>query len=172
MKKNICICVKLIDGPGSLCLSGLKIGDEVSGNGPFGIFTVKDNYTENMLFVGTGTGVAPLKGMMEYQIEKNFGGRMTLFFGVRHIEDVFYDELFKGMAQAHKTIDYTLTVSRPDEHWHGRKGRVTDIIHESKFDLKNLRMFICGNGDMIQEVAQLFKEMGLPEEKIHHEKFY
>ena len=40
MKKNICICVKLIDGPGSLCLSGLKIGDEVSGNGPLWIFSL------------------------------------------------------------------------------------------------------------------------------------
>ncbi len=170
--RTFTLCIKLINGPGSAYFQTLEAGATIQGSGPFGLFTVKDSYTEDLLFVGTGTGVAPLKGMMEYQIEHHFGGRMSLFFGVRHVEDVFYDELFKGMAQTHKTIDYVLTVSRPDENWKGHSGRVTDLIKTSTFTLNTLRVFVCGNGDMIKEVVDMFKEMGLSEEKIHHEKFY
>lgn len=181
-KEHIELCIKLVDGPGSRYLGSLNIGDEISGNGPFGLFSTKDDYTENMLFIATGTGVAPMKSIMEYQIERNFKSNMTLFFGVRHEDDVFYDDLFNGMTEAHSNINYKLTLSRPKDSWTGHKGRVTDLIHEAKergdfkpgnnLDLENLRIFICGNGNMIQEVVSIFKEMGLDESKIHHEKFY
>ncbi|MDP4008518.1 MAG: FAD-dependent oxidoreductase [Candidatus Peregrinibacteria bacterium] len=182
IKEHLELCIKLVDGPGSRHLGSLNVGDEITGNGPFGLFATKDNYTENMLMIATGTGVAPMKSMMEYQIEMNFRSNMTLFFGVRHEEDIFYDELFNGMAQAHKNIDYKLTLSRPQDSWIGNRGRITNLIQEYKergdfkpganLDLENLRIFICGNGDMIKEVVDTFKEMGLSEDKIHHEKFY
>lgn len=171
-KDEIELCIKLVDGPGSRYFAGLSAGDEVTGSGPFGIFTVKDTYTEDMLFVATGTGVAPIKSMVGYRLERNFQGKMTIFFGLRREEDIFYDELFNGIASAHANINYVLTLSRPSDAWHGKKGRVTDLIKTSPFILNTLRVFICGNGDMIKEVADIFKEMGLPEEKIHHEKFY
>lgn len=172
IKDKIEFCIKLVNGPGSRYFAELSPGDFVAGSGPFGIFTVKDAYTEDMLFVATGTGVAPVKSMIEYQIERNFQGKMTIFFGLRREEDVFYDEFFNGISAAHPNVDYALTLSRPDGAWHGKKGRVTDLIKTSPFILNTLRVFVCGNGDMINEVADIFKEMGLPEDKIHHEKFY
>lgn len=172
IKDKIEFCIKLVDGPGSRYFAELSPGDFVAGSGPFGIFTVKDAYTEDMLFVATGTGVAPIKSMVGYQLERNFQSKMTIFFGLRREEDVFYDEFFNGISAAHPSVDYALTLSRPEGAWHGKKGRVTNLLRESKFDLSNLRVFICGNGDMINEVSDIFKEMGLPEDKIHHEKFY
>ncbi|MBT6068627.1 hypothetical protein HOG48_02630, partial [Candidatus Peregrinibacteria bacterium] len=46
------------------------------------------------------------------------------------------------------------------------------LIRDKEFDLDNLRIFICGSQTMIEEVSSIFKEMGLSEERIHHEKFY
>lgn len=182
LKETIEICVKLVDGPGSKYLKELNVGDIVSGSGPFGIFSIKDDYNENMLFVATGTGIAPFKSMLGYQVERNFQSDIMILFGLRSEEDIFYDELFKGISVAQKNINYHLSLSRPSDVWPGSKGRVTELLrkYESQgdfknggiMDLKNLRVFICGNGDMIKEVSDMFKEMGLPEDKIHHEKFY
>lgn len=176
------LCVKLIDGVGSHYLDGLQAGDEVTGMGPFGIFVVKDDFAENLLMVATGTGVAPMKSMLEYQFERGATNHMVLFFGVRHEKDVFYDELLTQMDSEHDNFDYYLTLSRPEGNWEGLDGRVTALIEQFKedgkfasgaeLDLANLRVLICGNGAMIEQVSGMFKEMGLPEEKIHHEKFF
>ena len=177
------LCIKLMEGGlGSNYFKSLEIGDEVTGMGAFGIFTVKDDYKENLLMVATGTGVAPMKSMLEYQFEREATNKMILFFGVRHEKDVFYDEVLTQMDIEHKNFDYYLTLSRPEGNWEGLDGRVTALIEEfeadGKFkpggdlDVKNLRVLLCGSGAMIEEVSKIFKKMGLSAEKIHHEKFF
>ena len=181
-KDGFTLCIKLIDGLGSQYFDSLVIGDNVSGMGPFGIFVTKDNYCENLLMIATGTGVAPMKSMLEHQFERNFNNHMVLFFGVRHEKDVFYDELFTQMDKEHDNFDYYLTLSRPEGNWEGLDGRVTTLITQFKedgifspggtLDLANLRVFLCGSGAMIEQVSDMFKDMGLSEERIHHEKFF
>ena len=93
-------------------------------------------------------------------------------FGLRHEEDIFYDEFFTALSAEHDNFEYSLTLSQPKDTWQGREGRVPSLIRGKEFDLDNLRIFICGSQTMIEEVSSIFKEMGLSEERIHHEKFY
>jgi len=176
------LCIKLIDGLGSKYFDSLEVGSEVTGMGPFGIFVTKDDYCENLLMIATGTGVAPMKSMLEHQFKRNCDNHMVLFFGVRHEKDVFYDELFTDMDKAHDNFDYYLTLSQPEGNWEGLDGRVTTLIEQFKedekfapgadLDLENLRVLLCGSGAMIEQVSDMFKEMGMAEDKIHHEKFF
>src|SRR5262249_43756821 len=84
-------------GPGSTYLHELAIGEPLRVIGPQGFFTRPRGTTQHSLFVGTGTGVTPLRSMIEDALAHDDTSRMTLLFGVRHEEDRLYQEEFDAL---------------------------------------------------------------------------
>lgn len=174
------LCIKLLDGPGSNFLRSLNAGDKCSFSGPFGIFSMKDEYfTEDMIFVGTGTGVAPLKSMIEYALKGGASKKLYLVFGVRNEADVIYTQEFEELKKSYPNFDYSVAISQPSEGFSGFKGRVTDFLISQYGTasivmpaLNNAEIFLCGNGQMITDVAKFFEEKGVASEKVKHEKFF
>ncbi len=168
------LCVKLIPGgKASTWFGTLAPGTKVPFRGPVGKF-VLDNAAEadHLLFVGTGTGVAPLRAMILDLLRKGEKKRLTLYFGVRHIADVFYLDEFKALKEKHPNFDFVVTLSRPEnDSWTGPKGRVTDLV-QALPDVKGLEVYICGSNDMIQEVKAVLLGKGINEDRVRYEKFY
>lgn len=174
---RIDLCIKMIpEGLGSTYLMSLNEGDTVTAQGPFGIFVMKDDYEENFLFVGTGTGIAPLKSMLEFMETKGMKNPSSVLFGVRHEKDLFYGDFFKDCENTHTDFCHTSTLSRPEDSWEGDTGRVTAhltaMCDDGEIEPENTRVFICGIGVMIEEVAKMCEEHGIPKDRIHHEKFF
>jgi ferredoxin-NADP reductase len=171
-KNQFNLCIKIVEnGRGSNWLKSLKPGDEFIFIGPNGKFTFVTPPSKSALFIATGTGLAPLKSMIEDQLGKGNTQKMHLIFGVRHKEDIFYQELLKNLSEKHSNFTYSITLSKPEEEWEGDKGRVTTILEKTNIDPNGTEVYICGLNDMIDSIKQLLTEKGMSEENIHAEKY-
>lgn len=160
----------LPDGRGSQYLQKLQPGDEVEFMGPFGHFVLNNKETD-LVFIATGTGLAPFLSMLPVLFSQSPERKVTLYFGVRYEADVIYEDQLKSWAKEHPNFKYILTVSRPGESWQGSKGRVTEYLEKEKWDPSQTDVYICGNGDMVKTVKEFYESQGFARESIHLELF-
>lgn len=177
------LCVNLVqDGPGSSRLHGLEVGDELNFLYPFGYFTLNTGTqarscsgTETaspLLFVATGTGIAPIRSMIEHLLNQRIERQMTLFWGLRSERDLYYQEDFWEWSRKYPFFEMITSLSQPSSGWQGSKGRVTELLSKQKIEAENLEVYLCGNMSMIREVRAMLLERGVPKQAIHFEKFY
>jgi|SRR5581483_4856267 len=167
------LCVNLVTGgPGSSYLHSLNRGDKVTFLYPMGYFTIHDEAATSLLFVATGTGIAPIKSMILHLLQSGSTRPMNLYWGLRKEEDLYYQEEFASLAEQHPFFKYFITLSRPSPTWQGMRGRVTEHLRQMIGSIENTEAYLCGNGEMIKEVRTLLIERGITRKSIHHEKFY
>lgn len=174
--KKIKLCVKIIEGGrGSNWICGLNIGDSVEYMGPNGkfIFHKTDRETDKkILFVATGTGIAPFKAIIKDELKNGNKNEMELLFGLRHIKNIFYKKFFEKLVEKYKNFHFTITLSQPEnESWNEKKGRVTDILKNKNIDTKNTEIYICGLKTMVDDVEKILLEKGVTEGQIYIEKY-
>ncbi len=157
-------------GPGSTYLFSLRTGDETRFKGPAGAFYVRDDPARDLLFVATGTGIAPFRSMIEDRLERGFERRITLYWGLRSERDVYYQNELDPLAKRHPNFAFVITLSRPQAQWTGEIGRVTKLVEERVTSVKNLAVYLCGNSGMIADVSALVNKKGLC--PIYREKYY
>ncbi|OGH10213.1 MAG: hypothetical protein A2152_02115 [Candidatus Levybacteria bacterium RBG_16_35_6] len=160
-------------GPGSKFFENLKIDDKISYLGPFGTFTLKpEDEKKTILFLGTGSGCSPLKCILESAlVEKNYKNEMVLYFGLRHQNDVFWQEHFRKLAKKYPNFKFKLVLSKPDETWQGQVGHITNYLKKDFPNAANCTAYICGNKQMIDEATDILLSKGCPKEKIYSERF-
>jgi len=169
---NFSLCIKVTEGGrGSNWLKSLEKNDEIEFLGPMGNFTFK-NVSKNAFFIATGTGVAPFCSIIEEELKKGFLGKISLLFGLRHINGIFYKEFFEKLETEYSNFDFNMILSRPeDENYEGNVGRVTDFLKTADLDTKNTDFYLCGLSPMINEVSALLAEKGVGISQIHFEKY-
>lgn len=148
-------------------------GKETEMQGPFGHFVLKSPpERDHLVFVGTGTGIAPLRSMVEDLLAHGDTRHLSVYFGLRSEANIFYRDLFEQLVAIHPTLDFTLTLSRPSEAWTGSTGRVTAILPSIPFDALKTDVYLCGGKLMIDEVKQLFLDKGFEKNHIFFEQFF
>jgi NAD(P)H-flavin reductase len=157
-------------GPGSSYLFSLRAGSQTSFKGPAGAFYLRDDGTRDLLFVATGTGIAPLRSMILAQLERASSRSVTLFWGLRSQRDLYWQDEFKALALAHPEFSFVTTLSRPESGWEGASGRVTTLIDERVSSVSNLAVYLCGGNGMIVDVTARLNAKGLC--PIYREKYY
>ena len=163
-------------GIGTKYLQGMNPGEEMAILAPMGVFTLakgdQAQKEKSLMFVATGSGIAPLRSMILDLLHRQQDKReMWLYWGMRYDTDLFWTEEFHELERAFPNFHFHLTLSQANEDWPLCRGRVTDClrIHELPAEAG---YYICGNGKMIEEVANfLSTEKAIPPEFIHHEKF-
>lgn len=160
------LCVKVLEnGLGSGFVDRLKIGDVVNFIGPFGHFGQKFPQ-KKLMMIATGTGIAPMKAIIDELSEKKFQKKTTLIFGVREEKYAFYREYFEKQDSLYPNFQFSLFISRPSEDFLqtqiAQKGRVTEIFsHQSGFSdemFVDTEFLICGNPAMVKEVKKRLQE--------------
>lgn len=160
-------------GPGSKYFENLKAGDKIAYLGPFGVFTLRpDDGSEEMLFLGTGSGCSPLRCLIdsalnEHKLEKP----ITMYFGLRHEGDIFWQDYFLNFSKVHPNFHYKLFLSKLGADWRGPVGHLTEAIKTDFPDAGKFSVYICGNKPMTEEARQLMLECGCPKERIYQEVF-
>lgn len=173
MKDKFRFCIKLLEnGVASNFLRKFEIGSEATFQGPFGRFVIPDDCQKNILFIATGTGIAPFYGMLEDLFSKKYPQNIELFFGLRNEEDIFYQDVLEKFAKENPNFKYHLAVSRAKEDFKGLKGRLTEHLKVSDYDKNNTEIYLCGSGAMVNEVKEKFLNEGFEKSSIHEELFY
>ncbi len=158
------------EGVVSPLLCALHEGSALRVDGPHGFFT-RDDPTAPALFVGTGTGLSPLRSMLTEILADPDHPPVTLLFGVRTQADILWrDQLESWTRDPHFKLEITL--SRPDAAWKGRVGYVQNHVAELARDLAEPHVFVCGLSPMITAVRSLCKsELGYDRKRIHSERY-
>lgn len=155
-------------GPGSRWTEGLMIGDTVKIMAPTGRFVLEES-PRKKVFVATGTGVAPFRSII---LDHPKDSTMTLYWGLRHEEDVFWKEEFENMAAKHQNFHFALTLSHPSDSWTGMRGRVGDHVFAHEKNLAASDTYLCGNTSMITEMEERLLAASVPKIQIKREQFY
>jgi CDP-4-dehydro-6-deoxyglucose reductase len=125
--------------------------------------------------IATGTGVSPIKSMLLHLLDIRSSRKVRLYFGVRHESDLFYTDLYRGLAAKYPEFRYDIVLSAPNpESWAGPRGRVTDLIDKlvQPADAEATEAYLCGGQQMIEDAKARLVAKGFPVEAIHHENFY
>ena len=154
-----------------------KPGDVVTIGGPYGEFFARETDNE-MVFIGGGTGMAPLRSHIFDQLKRiKTKRKISFWFGVRSKRDLFYHDEFQRLADEHPNFTYTVALSEPkdDDHWDGPTG----FIHQVAYDnyLRDHRApedceyYMCGPPLMISAVQKMLGDLGVPEENVMFDDF-
>ena len=172
-KGVIRLCVNQVgSGPGSTYLHALKSGDSFLFSSPIGFFTVNDEAASALLFIATGTGIAPIKSMIHHLLQTGSRRAIRLYWGLRHEEDLYYQEELALWSERYPHFQYVTTLSQPSSMWQGTRGRVTQLLPDAITVVDSVDAYLCGIGAMIKEVRSLLMAKGMPPKSIHFEKFY
>jgi len=163
-------------GPGSTFLHTAPIGTELSVVGPQGFFTRPLKKTGPSLFIGTGTGVTPLRSMLSDALAKGDTRPLWLLFGVRTEADIIYRDEFDALAKAHPNVRVVYTLSRPEPTWSGHVGYVQTHVEKLWHELESMteppHAYICGLHRMVGSVRDLLrKDLGVGREQVHSERY-
>ena len=153
---------RVAGGPGSEILHHLETGAELRAVGPSGLFTRDAADLSPALFVGTGTGVTPLRSMIEAALASGSTAPLWLLFGVRHESEIL------------PTVRVFVTLSRPGEGWAGRTGYVQTHLPAIWAELARPdgHVYVCGLERMVKAVRDIArKELGVDRKHVHQERY-
>ncbi len=149
----------------------LKEKDILRFEGPLGTFFIRQESTRPLLMVATGTGFAPIKSMLESLFAQGSVRPIHFYWGVRHVEDFYYQDLLSEWQSRHDHFQVTRIVSRPDASWSGATGYVTaQVIHDFP-DASAIDAYICGHPDMVFSLSDALQGAGLNPEHVFADAF-
>jgi len=166
-KGELELCIKILPGgKATPTLGKLKTGDRVKAMGPMGTFFIQDqSLAKPIIFISTGTGVAPFRSIITHLLEHNFEKPIILVTGYRFEANVLYEQAFRDLEAKYPNFKYHRICSREGE----RKGYVQILIDENFKE--DADYYICGLKDMVNSVTNYLEEKGIPEENIFFEKY-
>src|SRR5690606_24677792 len=102
-----------------------------------------------MVFIGGGVGMAPLRAMIHEQLARGTGRQISFWYGARSGQDIFYREEFDALAAAHSNFSWTLALSepQPDDDWDGPTGFIHEVVNTYLKDHKapeDCEYYLCG----------------------------
>jgi CDP-4-dehydro-6-deoxyglucose reductase len=166
---------KVEGGTGSTFLHSLAEGATLRAIGPQGFFTRAPTASHPSIFVGTGTGVTPLRSMIKDALAHGETAPMVLVFGVRSEEDRLYADELEALSAAHPNFRAIYTLSRATPAWTGRTGYVQTHVEALWRELEAHgppHAYICGLERMVGAVRELLrKQMGVDRKQVHSERY-
>ena len=167
------IAVTRVDeGLVSRALHDVPDGSVIAMDGPHGFFTREGQTSAPAWFVGTGTGVCPLRAMLQAELAAGDGPTLGLLFGTRSEPEILYRAEFEALAAAHPRFEFHVTLSRPTEAWTGARGYVQSQLGRLIDARVKPHVYICGLSDMVSGVRRVLKEeLGYDRRSIHSERY-
>lgn len=146
-----------------------KENDLLRLNGPLGTFFLRSVADLDLIFLATGTGIAPVKAMLEGIAALTDDRRprsTTVYWGGRTAQDLYWD--VSSISAAHR---YAPVLSRPNTDWCGARGYVQDALIANRPNLGDAVVYACGSDAMIRSAHALLVDAGLPERRFYSDAF-
>lgn len=132
-----------------------KVGDSIEIEGPVGeCFYNSETSEQPILLVGSGTGMAPLIGVVRDALHNNHNGPIHIYHGVYNNEELYLDKEMKALMKKSDNVTYQscITGNMPEETV--LKGRACDIALADNPKLNGWKVFICGAPSMVKSMQQ------------------
>lgn len=164
-------------GKASSYVFNLKENDIVTITGPFGEFFMDESDSE-VMFIGGGAGMAPLRSHIFDLFKGNNTKRMVSFwYGGRSLKETFYQRELKQLTEDHPNFKYHLVLSdpQPEDNWQGSTGYVHTILRDCYLmhhpAPEDINYYLCGPPIMNASVIAMLEDLGVENENIHFDDF-
>jgi len=158
-------------------LFGLNKGDIVNVSGPYGSFGATDTERE-MVFIGGGVGMAPLRAIIFDQLERlKTKRKMSYWYGARSGIELFYEDEFDELQSKHDNFSWEISLSdpKPEDNWTGATGFIHDVAFENHLNThpapENCEYYLCGPPLMIKAVISMLEDIGVDRQSIFSDDF-
>lgn len=150
-----------------------RSGEKVKLRGPRGTFGWREE-KDTWLCVAGGSGMAPIKAMLEDAAQKKIKKRIVYLFGARTQKDLYaLDDMKRFSVQLGADFQFVPVLSHEDagSDWNGARGFVTEFIEKQNLDFNNTAAFLCGPPPMIDAAIAKLSECGVEKQNIFFDKF-
>ena len=154
-------------------LEAAPVGTILNGMGAMGHFVFDEVNDKHIVLIAGGVGVTPLRGMLQYVLDKKLSTKVTLLLSCQTSDVIPYKkELLELQKHAPNNVKIYITVTREDTKWHGPKGRLNaEILRKEIESPSEAKYFICGLNVMVDTLAGILTEMKVDKAKIKMEKW-
>ena len=169
---ELCI-VKLEGGLASEYLfEEATIGTPIKFKGPAGAFTLSSQSAATLVFICTGTGIAPFRSMLRQMVTAGWNQPVHLIFGTRQADGILYQKEMETLEAKFPNFKYSVALSREAKEG-CYKGYVHQVYEQDYRTVQpDLHFYICGWSNMVDEaVKKLTEEMGYQKEQVHYELY-
>lgn len=160
----------------------LKPGDKVMMSGPYGDFHPNFNSKAEMIWVGGGAGMAPLRAQIMHMTKTlhTTDREMHYFYGARALNEVFYLNDFLQLEKEFPNFHFHLALDRPDPTADAAGVKYTPgFVHQVMLDTylkyhespEDIEYYMCGPGPMSNAVNKMLDSLGVDPESIHYDNF-
>ncbi len=168
------IVLRLVPGgAGSQFFDRLQPGDSIRFTGPMGFFVNELAHPGDAVYIATGTGIAPILPMAEETLNRPEPGRVSLYWGLRNEDELFWQDEIAALTARHPRFAAYIYLSQPRGGWTRLRGRVTGPVLEALPTLRAPTFYLCGNGQMIDELKGALTSRGVDRKRqIRTEAFF
>ena len=172
----------VMPGIASSYIFSLKPGDKVKMSGPYGDFHPLFDSKREMMWVGGGAGMAPLRAQIMHMTKTlhTTDRKMSYFYGARALNEVFYLDDFLQLEKEFPNFSFHLALDRPDPAADAAgvkytPGFVHQVIYETYLKdhetPEDIEYYMCGPGPMAEAVKKMLWNLGVPREMLMFDDF-
>jgi CDP-4-dehydro-6-deoxyglucose reductase len=139
--------------------------------GPYGkmIYRTEPNFP--LIFVAGGTGIVPLKAMIEEALQQGDQRNIHLYWGGTNVADLYCQEQFTALAAQHSNFKFIPVITAQDNYWQGKTGLLLEVIEQEHTQFKDHLVYISGPTEMVYAARDKFIEKGLQPQLIFSDTF-
>ena len=172
----------VMPGIASSYIFTLKPGAKVTMSGPYGDFHPIFNSKKEMIWVGGGAGMAPLRAQIMHMTKTlhTTDRKMSYFYGARALNEVFYLQDFLELEKEFPNFKFHLALNRPDPAADAAGVKYTaGFVHQVMYETylkdhdapEDIEYYMCGPGLMSAAVVRMRTDLGVEEESILYDNF-
>ncbi len=172
----------VMPGIASSYIFTLKPGDKVLMSGPYGDFHPNFDSKKEMIWVGGGAGMAPLRSQIMHMTKTlhTTDRKMSYFYGARALNEVFYLNDFLELQKEFPNFSFHLALDRPDPAADAAGVEYkAGFVHQVMYDTylkdhdapEDIEYYMCGPGPMSKAVVAMLDSLGVDEESIRYDNF-
>ncbi|TSD92840.1 2Fe-2S iron-sulfur cluster binding domain-containing protein [Gordonia rubripertincta] len=147
----------------------MAVGDTVQLRGPLGQFSLVKPQEQAAILIGGGTGLAPLKSIVQHALVNDLAPEIYLYHGGRRQDDLYDVGFFRGLEALHTNFHYRPALS--EEQWDGPRGMVTDVVIDDFTTCKGMSAYLCGPPAMVEAAVKALKRRRMAPRLIFREEF-
>jgi len=157
--------------------AALKPGDMVRVSGPLGTSYLRAQHSGSMLCIAGGSGLAPVKSIIETALERGFSHPLHLYFGVRAERDVYFEAELAGLQRRYPLFKAHIVLSESGgdagmTSLPRRQGLVTEAVAADFPALVGFKAYFAGPPAMVDAATALVRERGVESRDIHADAFF
>jgi propane monooxygenase reductase subunit len=154
---------------GLLASGDICAGTELRIQGPYGVFTLRDQSPRRLLFIGGGAGMAPILCLLRSLADRGIDRPAVFYYGARTEADLFHRDELAELAS--RLPDFRFVPALSEGDWDGETGLITDVVERCEEGFDAVDAYVCGPPPMVEAAQALLIAKGIPESRIYYDKF-